>query len=87
MLVYSKRPKSKKNLISRAPRELEPMVAPNPHSDIDIPIALRKQTYLCICHPISKFISYYALSTKFCIFTSNLDSIKISKSTQWKCWP
>lgn len=72
MLVYSKKLKAKENLTSEAPRELEPMIAPDvhksyepKHSNIDLLIVLKKQTRSCTLYPISKFISYKALSTDF----------------------
>ncbi|RVW44140.1 Retrovirus-related Pol polyprotein from transposon RE1 [Vitis vinifera] len=48
----------------------------------DLPIALRKQPRSCTLHPISKFVSYNALSTKCRAFTTNLDRIQIPKNIQ-----
>ena len=48
----------------------------------DLPIALRKQPCSCTLHPISKFVSYNALSSKCCAFTTNLDRIQIPKNVQ-----
>lgn len=50
--------------------------------DIDLPVILRKQARLYTFHPISKFISYNVISTRFCIFTSNFNSTKIPISIQ-----
>jgi hypothetical protein len=89
ILVYSQKPKSKnmENLTSDAPRESESMIAPDPQkvskiSDTDLPIALRKQTRSCTLHPISKFMSYNALSIGFRAFTSHLDSTVIPRTIQ-----
>ncbi|RVW50028.1 Retrovirus-related Pol polyprotein from transposon TNT 1-94 [Vitis vinifera] len=91
-LVYSRRPKSKfnKTLISKALKELEPMIVPTPQESgsnpdqvtNDLPIALRKQPRSCALHPISKFVSYNALSAKCRAFTTNLDRIQIPKNIQ-----
>ena len=48
----------------------------------DLPIALRKQLRSCTLHPISKFVSYNALSAKCRAFTTNLDRIQIPKNIQ-----
>ena len=48
----------------------------------DLPIALRKQPRSCTLHPISKFVSYNALSAKCRAFTTNLDRIQIPKNIQ-----
>jgi hypothetical protein len=89
ILIYSRKPKSrhKENLTSEAPRESEPMIAPDPRtvsevSDINLPIDLRKPTQSCTLHPISKFMSYNALSPRFRVFTSHLDSTKIPRNVQ-----
>ena len=84
-LVYSKRPKSKFNetLISETLKESELGIVPTPRESgsnpnqvtDDLPIALRKQPRSCTLHPISKFVSYNALSTKCRAFTTNLDRI------------
>ncbi|KAL6349531.1 hypothetical protein AAG906_034188 [Vitis piasezkii] len=91
-LVYSRRPKSKfnKTLISEALKELEPVIVPTPQESgsnpdqvtNDLPIALRKQPRSCTLHPISKFVSYNALSAKCRAFTTNLDRIQIPKNIQ-----
>ena len=55
----------------------------NPDQVIDdLPIAFRKQPHSCTLHPISKFVSYNALSTKCRAFTTNLDRIQIPKNIQ-----
>ena len=91
-LVYLRRPKSKSNeaLTSEALKELGPVIVPTPQEfgsnpdqvTDDIPIALRKQPCSCTLHLISKFVSYNALSTKCCAFTTNLDRIQIPKNIQ-----
>ncbi|KAL6323474.1 hypothetical protein AAG906_039046 [Vitis piasezkii] len=48
----------------------------------DLPIALRKQPRSCTFHPISKFVSYNALSAKCRAFTTNLDRIQIPKNIE-----
>ncbi|RVW59741.1 Retrovirus-related Pol polyprotein from transposon RE1 [Vitis vinifera] len=45
----------------------------------------RKQPRSCTLHPISKFVSYNALSAKFRAFMTNLDRIQIPKNIQ-KPW-
>ena len=91
-LIYSRRPKSKFNetLISEALKESEPMIVPTPRESgsnpdqvtDDLPIALRKQPHSRTLHPISKFVSYNALSAKCHAFTTNLDKIQIPKNIQ-----
>ena len=55
----------------------------NPDQVIDdLPIALRKQPHSCTLHPISKFMSYNALSAQCHAFTTNLDRIQIPKKIQ-----
>ena len=54
----------------------------NKPDNIDLPIALRKQTRSCTLHPIEKFVSYNTLSTGYHAFTSNLDRVKIPKNIQ-----
>ena len=91
-LVYSRRPKLKFNetLISEALKDSEPLIVPTPRESSsnpdqvidDLPIALRKQPHSCTLHPISKFMSYNALSAKCCAFTTNLDRIQIPKNIQ-----
>ncbi|RVW36388.1 putative mitochondrial protein [Vitis vinifera] len=91
-LVYSRRPKSNFNetLISEALKELEPVIVLTPREyssnsnqvTNDLPIALRKQPRSCTLHPISKSMSYNALSTKCRAFTTNLDRIQIPKNIQ-----
>ena len=87
MIVYSRRPKPryKEHLMTEAPKESEPMVAPSPPEsskspNIDLPIALRKKTRSCTLHPISKFISYKVLSTKMHALTIKLDETKIPRN-------
>lgn len=67
------------------------MIAPDLHEktsnefesrNINLPIAFSKQTRSCTLHPISNFISYNALSKRFCSFTSILDSKEIPKNIQ-----
>ena len=48
----------------------------------DLTIALRKQPRSCTLHPISKFVSYNALSAKFRAFMTILDRIQIPKNIQ-----
>lgn len=67
-----------KNSHTCAPRGLEQMIRPDENlsdesPNHDLPIALRKQTWLCTFRPISKFISYNTLSTWF---TTNFDKKK-----------
>ena len=91
-LVYSRRPKPKSNetLTSEALKESEPVIIPTPWESSfnpnqvtdDLPIALRKQPRSCTFHPISKFVSYNALSTKCRAFTTNLDRIQIPKNIE-----
>ena len=81
-LVYSRKPKSKFNetLISEALKESEPVIVPtlweygsnSNQVTNDLPIALTKQPRSCTLHPISKFVSYNALSAKCRAFTTNL---------------
>ena len=66
-------------MIVPTPRESDSN--PNQVTD-DLPIALRKQPRSCTFHPISKFVSYNALSTKCRAFTTNLDRIQIPKNIQ-----
>ena len=92
--VYSRRPKvqHREDLTLTAPRELNPVIAPNDaelsspdslsEADLSLPIALRKQPRSCTLHPISKFVSYNALSAKFRTFTSSLDREKIPRDVQ-----
>lgn len=88
MLVYSWRPtlKNKKDLTLEASTELEPKIALEPYKseipNINLPIALRKQTWSCTLYHISKFISYNALSIGFCTFTSNFDNTEVAKNIQ-----
>jgi hypothetical protein len=91
MIVYSRKPKSKdkEKLTLEAPRESEPVIAPDTHElsstsqdTDDLPIALRKQTRSCTLHPISKFVAYDTLSSKFKAFVSNLDSTEIPRNIQ-----
>lgn len=67
------------------------MIAPSVHrtlsnssksesSNIDLLIALRKQPQSCTLHPISRFMSYNALSIGFRAFTSYLDGVGISRN-------
>ncbi|RVX08418.1 Retrovirus-related Pol polyprotein from transposon TNT 1-94 [Vitis vinifera] len=89
---HSRRPKSKFNetLISEALKKSEPVIVPTPWEygsnsnqvTNDLPIALRKQPRSCTLHPISKFVSYNALSAKCRAFTTNLDRIQIHKNIQ-----
>ena len=84
--MYSRRPKpiNTETLTPEAPQESNPLAVPSDPeqsafipdklSDIDLPIALRKQPQSCTLHPIA-IKSYKALSTKFHAFTSNIDSI------------
>lgn len=44
----------------------------NESPDLDLPIAIRKQTRSCTLNPISKSTSYNALSTKFRTFITNI---------------
>ena len=89
MIMYLRRPKPryKKHLTTEPPKESEPMVVPShPESseslDINLPIALKKKTPSCTLHPITKFISYKALSTKMHVFTTNLDETEIPRNIQ-----
>ncbi|RVW39419.1 Retrovirus-related Pol polyprotein from transposon RE2 [Vitis vinifera] len=91
-LVYSRRLKSKSNetLTSEALKESEPVIVPTPQEfgsnpnqvTDDLPIALRKQPHSCTLHPISKFMSYNALSAKCRAFMTNIDRIQIPKNIQ-----
>ncbi|RVW25308.1 putative mitochondrial protein [Vitis vinifera] len=91
-IVYSRRPKSKSSetLISEALKESEPVIVPTPQESgsntdqviDDLPIALRKQPRSCTLHPISKLVSYNAISAKCRVFTTNLDRIQIPKNIQ-----
>ena len=69
-----------------APSEIEPTPEPsfdpNKFSNLDLPIAVRKQLRTCTLHPIFKFVSYSALSPTFRAFTSSLDTEKIPKDVQ-----
>lgn len=58
-----------------------PSNAPKP-DDIDLPIAPRKLHHSYTFYPISKYVSYNALSTVYHAFTSNLGSVKIPKNIQ-----
>ncbi|RVW55529.1 Mediator of RNA polymerase II transcription subunit 33A [Vitis vinifera] len=91
-LVYSRRSKSKSNeiLTSEALKESESVIVLTPWESgsnpdqvtDDLPIAVRKQPRPCTLHPISKFVSYNALSAKCRAFTTNLDRIQIPKNIQ-----
>ena len=47
-------------------------------NDLDVPVALRKGTWSSTLHPISKFVSYYSLSSFYQTLTSNLSSVEIA---------
>ena len=82
--------KSNETLISESLKESKPVIVPTPRESgsnpdqvtDDLPIALRKQPRSCTLHPISKFVSYNALSAKCHVFTTNLNRIQIPKNIQ-----
>jgi len=50
------------------------------NEDLDLPIAIRKQRRSCTRHPIERFVSYQALSSKHYAFVSHLDQVRIPES-------
>jgi hypothetical protein len=56
--------------------------SPSLVSNIDIPIALRKEPHNCPStrYPLHHFCTYANLSTNHCVFTTHLDSNPISKN-------
>lgn len=51
-----------------------------PFSDLDVPIAVEKGNRLCICHPMSNFVSYKNLSPSFSAFTSQFSCVEIPQN-------
>lgn len=80
------------NFTHETQRELEPLKDPTIHESTLIPgnfespkssellIALRKPTWFCMLHPISRFFSYNILSPKFHAFSTNFDKTEIPKN-------
>ncbi|CAH9115704.1 unnamed protein product, partial [Cuscuta europaea] len=54
----------------------------NNFSDLNLPIALRKEKRSCVKYPISNYLSYSQLSTSFAAFTSSLSSVSIPLTIQ-----
>ena len=52
------------------------------HTDLDLPIAVRKGIRSYTQHPLANFISYHCLSPKHKSFQSFLNSIVIPKSVE-----
>ena len=52
------------------------------HSDLDLPIAVRKVVRSCTQHHIAQFISYHRLSPNHKSFLTFLDSIAIPKTIE-----
>lgn len=78
-----------KNSHTCAPRGLEQMIRPDENlsdesPNHDLPIALRKQTWLCTFRPISKFISYNTLSTWFTTNFEKKKKIPALESPKWR---
>ena len=49
-------------------------------SDLDVPVALRKDKRSCTDHPISHFVSYDRLTLSFRQFALSLSSVSIPRS-------
>ncbi|CAN1766567.1 Retrovirus-related Pol polyprotein from transposon TNT 1-94 [Linum perenne] len=75
--------------------DLAPQPEPNPQSDLPIqttgnpetsqpdlgfPIALRKGTRACTRYPVSRFLSYAKLSTKYKAFVSNVSNLFVPRT-------
>lgn len=72
-------------------QEVELMIKPHfsnvssnlsPNLDLDVPITIRKGVRSCTQHPISKFISYFNITSSFFVFTSNMSSVMIPELTR-----
>jgi len=63
--------------LARSPIYFDPI-----HTDLDLPIAVRKGIRSCTQYLVANFISYHRLSPKHKRFLSSLDSIVISKSVE-----
>jgi len=65
--------------VDSSPVPVAPTV-PEPPSDLDMPIALRKGTRTCTAHPIQNLFSYRHLSPSYTAFVTSLSSVSIPKS-------
>ena len=56
------------------------VISHSPPSDLDIPIAIRKDTRTCTQHPIAKYLSYYRLSKNYRAFTSSISNLFVPRT-------
>ena len=52
------------------------------NSDLDIPIAIRKEVRSCVKYPISNYLTYSRLSSQFKAFTTIVDGVTIPQNIQ-----
>lgn len=93
--VYSRRLPSLSVAPLQSGQSTNPLETGGDQSAIDLPIAIRKGTRECLkyhkflgnkecysVYPLERFISYDKLSTKFKVFTVNLDSQSVPSSIE-----